>query len=149
MPVAFVDRVRAYYDVHPSRDSALTLDPSRRNRWGDPLPAVRHVLDEPTTARKAATREHIVGVFDRLAKANGGRILNVSEGSYLDHPAGGCRMGTDAKASIWSGTKMQPMPTPWTRRGKARDQKSMLRVTFDIMYVASPFMSTPNDSTIR
>ncbi|HWK10882.1 MAG TPA: GMC family oxidoreductase N-terminal domain-containing protein, partial [Vicinamibacterales bacterium] len=35
-------RVRAYYDVHPSADSALTLDPAHRNRWGDPLPIIRH-----------------------------------------------------------------------------------------------------------
>ena len=31
-------RVRAYYDVHPSAESALTLDPAKKNRWGDPLP---------------------------------------------------------------------------------------------------------------
>jgi quinoprotein glucose dehydrogenase len=93
-------RVRAYYDVHPSADSALTLDSARKNSWGDPLPAIRHVLDEPTNARKAATREHILGVFNRLAKANDGRVLNVSEGSYLDHPAGGCRMGTDPAISV-------------------------------------------------
>jgi quinoprotein glucose dehydrogenase len=93
-------RVRAYYDVHPSADSALTLDPSKKNRWGDPLPAIRHVLDEPTKARAAATREHILGVFEQLAKANNGACSNVSEGSYLDHPAGGCRMGTDPATSV-------------------------------------------------
>ena len=93
-------RVRAYYDVHPSADSALTLDPSRKNRWGDPLPSIRHALDEATNARKAATRTHILGVFDRLAKANNGRVFNVNEGSYLDHPAGGCRMGTDPRTSV-------------------------------------------------
>jgi quinoprotein glucose dehydrogenase len=93
-------RVRAYYDVHPSIDSTLTLDPSKKNRWGDPLPSVRHALDEQTLARKPATRAHILTVFDRLAKANNGRVFNVNEGSYLDHPAGGCRMGTDPKTSV-------------------------------------------------
>jgi quinoprotein glucose dehydrogenase len=93
-------RVRAYYDVHPSADSALTLDSSRKNRWGDPLPSIKHVLDEASVARKAATREHILGVFTHLAKANNGRVFNVSEGGYLDHPAGGCRMGTDPKTSV-------------------------------------------------
>ena len=93
-------RVRAYYDVHPAADSALTLDPSKKNRWGDPLPAIKHVLDEKTQARKAATREHILGVFNQLAKGNNGRLLNVSEGNYLDHPSGGCRMGTDPKTSV-------------------------------------------------
>jgi quinoprotein glucose dehydrogenase len=93
-------RVRAYYDVHPSAESALTLDPARKNRWGDPLPAIRHVLDEATRARAAATREHIRGVFERLAKGNNGRLLNTSEGNYLDHPAGGCRMGTDPATSV-------------------------------------------------
>ena len=93
-------RVRAYYDVHPSADSALTLDPSKKNRLGDPLPAIRHALDAPTQSRAAATRAHIRGVFDLLAKANNGRVLNVSEGNYLDHPSGGCRMGADPATSV-------------------------------------------------
>src|SRR5262249_27743157 len=81
-------------------ESALTLDQSKKNRWGDPLPSIRHVLDEPTRARADATRQHIRGVFDMLAKANNGRVLNVNEGNYLDHPAGGCRMGADPAASV-------------------------------------------------
>jgi choline dehydrogenase-like flavoprotein len=93
-------RVRAYYDVHPSADSTLTLDSSKRNRWGDPLPVIRHALDEATVARKAATREHILGVFNLLAKANNGRVFNVSEGNYLDHPSGGCRMGLNPATSV-------------------------------------------------
>ena len=93
-------RVRAYYDVHPSIDSALTLDASRKNAWGDPMPSIRHVWDEASIARRAATREHILGVFGQLARANDGRVFNVSEGNYLDHPAGGCRMGTDPKTSV-------------------------------------------------
>jgi len=93
-------RVRAYYDVHPSADSTLTLDGSKKNRWGDPLPQIRHALDEATKSRAAATKAHILAVFNQLAKANNGRVFNVSEGSYLDHPAGGCRMGTNPAASV-------------------------------------------------
>jgi len=93
-------RVRAYYDVHPSIDSTLTLDTTKKNSWGDPLPAIRHALDEKTIARKAATREHVLGVFNQLAKANNGRVFGISEGNYLDHPGGGCRMGTDPAASV-------------------------------------------------
>jgi len=93
-------RVRAYYDVHSSAESTLTLDSSKKNTWGDPLPAIHHVLDDATNARKTATRAHILGVFDALAKANNGRVFGVSEGSYLDHPAGGCRMGTDPTTSV-------------------------------------------------
>src|SRR5262249_7152108 len=84
---------RAYFDLHPAPDSALTLDPAKKNQWGDPLPSIRHVLDEKTMARAAATKAHITGTFERLAKANNGKILSTSESSYLDHPAGGCRMG--------------------------------------------------------
>ncbi len=93
-------RVRAYYDVHPAAESMLTLDAAKKNRHGDPLPAIRHVLDEATNARKAATRGHILGVFDQLAKGNNGRVFGVNEGTYLDHPAGGCRMGNDAASSV-------------------------------------------------
>jgi quinoprotein glucose dehydrogenase len=86
--------------VHPAADSSLTLDATKTNRWGDPLPVVRHALDVPTKARAAATKEHILDVFDQLAKGNNGRVFNVSEGSYLDHPAGGCRMGADPATSV-------------------------------------------------
>jgi hypothetical protein len=48
-------RLRAYYDVHPAKHSALTLDPARRNRFGDPLPLIEHHVDEATKAREAAT----------------------------------------------------------------------------------------------
>jgi choline dehydrogenase-like flavoprotein len=93
-------RVRAYYDVHPDKDSRLTLDPSAKNRFGDPLPVVQHRLDPATEARTSATREHIQNVFASLAKANDGRAGQVNGLSYQDHPAGGCRMGSDPSTSV-------------------------------------------------
>jgi quinoprotein glucose dehydrogenase len=93
-------RVRAYYDVHPARNSELTLDPSAKNKWGDPLPKIEHRLDDETQGRLAATKQHITGVFERLARADEGKVVATSEGGYLDHPAGGCRMGNDPAASV-------------------------------------------------
>ena len=93
-------RVRAYFDVHPARNSELTLDPSRKNRWGDPMPKIVHRLDEATQAREASTREHLEKVFARIGQADGAKIVGRFEGKYLDHPAGGCRMGTDAAESV-------------------------------------------------
>jgi quinoprotein glucose dehydrogenase len=93
-------RVRMYYDVHPSRESTLTLDPAARNRYGDPLPKIAHRLDEATTSRLPSTKAHLEGLFAQLARAGNGRILSTSEGGYLDHPAGGCRMGTDPASSV-------------------------------------------------
>src|SRR5262245_33157315 len=37
-------RMRAYYDVIPARESAITLDPTRKNPWGDPLPRIDFVF---------------------------------------------------------------------------------------------------------
>jgi choline dehydrogenase-like flavoprotein len=93
-------RLRAYVDVHPSPDSRLTLDRSRKNRHGDPMPAIEHRLDEATVARTDATKAHVLGVFNTLAKASNGRIVSTAESDYLDHPAGGCRMGTDPADSV-------------------------------------------------
>jgi len=93
-------RLRAYMDVHPSADSRLTLDAASRNRYGDPMPKIVHVMDEASRAREAATTAHVLGVFEALAKNSNGRIVNTSEGDYLDHPGGGCRMGTDPAASV-------------------------------------------------
>ncbi len=95
-----VARVRAYYDVHPAENSAVTLDSSHRNKWGDPMPKVAHHMDAAAEARLPATKQHINDVFARLAGADGGKINSVIEGNYLDHPAGGCRMGVDPATSV-------------------------------------------------
>ncbi len=93
-------RLRAYIDTHPSADSRLTLNAASRNRYGDPMPRIEHALDAATEARAAAVRAHVHGVFETLAKAGHGRIVNTGEGGYLDHPAGGCRMGSDPATSV-------------------------------------------------
>jgi quinoprotein glucose dehydrogenase len=93
-------RLRAYYDTHPSIDSRLTLNPARKNRFGDPLPKIEHHFDEATLARDARVQEHIRGAFERIVRADNGKIVSTSVGSYLDHPGGGCRMGTDPAASV-------------------------------------------------
>ena len=93
-------RLRAYVDVHPSADSRLALDPSKKNRYGDPMPKIEHRFDDATIAREARTREHVLNVFRTMARASGGRIVSTSEGDYLDHPGGGCRMGTDPATSV-------------------------------------------------
>lgn len=94
-------RLRAYIDVHPSADSRLTLDSSKKNRYGDPMPKIEHRFDAATLARQAATKEHVLGVFQTLAK--NGRLVNINEGDYLDHPGGGCRMGTNPATSVCDG----------------------------------------------
>jgi choline dehydrogenase-like flavoprotein len=95
-----VARVRAYYDVHPSENSELTLDPSAKNKWGDPMPKIVHRRDAACQARYGATKQHITSIFERMAANHNGKILRTSEGNYLDHPAGGCRMGTDPVKSV-------------------------------------------------
>src|SRR5262249_20272486 len=96
-------RLRAYVDVHPSADSRLTLDPSKKNRYGDPMPKIQHQLDAPTIARQGATKAHVLDVFSTLARASNGRIVSTGEGDYLDHPGGGCRMGADPSSSVVNG----------------------------------------------
>ena len=93
-------RVRGYYDVHPDRDSSLTLDDSSRNRWGDPMPKIEHKPDAASQARPQFTRDHFQQLFQKLSQAGNGKILNTSAGNYWDHPAGGCRMGSDPDASV-------------------------------------------------
>ncbi|HUK19713.1 MAG TPA: GMC family oxidoreductase [Bryobacteraceae bacterium] len=93
-------RVRGYYDVHPDRDSRLTLDDASRNRWGDPMPSIEHKADAASEARRAFTHEHFQQLFQKLAQAGNGKILSTGAGNYWDHPAGGCRMGSDPAASV-------------------------------------------------
>jgi quinoprotein glucose dehydrogenase len=93
-------RLRTYLDVHPSADSRLTLNSQSKNRYGDPMPKIEHRFDEPTTARLAANKQHVREVFTRMARASNGKVTGTFDGDYLDHPAGGCRMGTDPRTSV-------------------------------------------------
>jgi choline dehydrogenase-like flavoprotein len=94
-------RLRAYYDSHPAADSRLTLDPSSKNRYGDPMPKIDRQLDAASIAREGATFAHCTEVFERMAKASNGRLTGKpSVSNYWDHPAGGCRMGTDPATSV-------------------------------------------------
>ena len=93
-------RLRAYYDVLPDRESRLVLDPSLRNRWGDPLPRLE-LRDAPDSLTlRAHTEESIRGVFETIVAAGGGRLLRTSVDDTQDHPGGGCRMGTDPATSV-------------------------------------------------
>ena len=98
-----VARVRAYYDVIPDRSSELTLDSTRKNAWGDPLPKLAF-RDAPESA---ALRTHSVSaiqtLFQTMARAGAGKVIQTEEDDargWQDHPAGGCRMGDDPATSV-------------------------------------------------
>jgi quinoprotein glucose dehydrogenase len=93
-------RVRAYYDVVPDRSSELTLDASKKNEWGDPLPKLAF-RDAPASVElRGPTEDSIKALFDDMAKAGSGKVLRTSVDNFQDHPAGGCRMGKDPATSV-------------------------------------------------
>ena len=95
-----VARVRAYYDVIPDRASELTLDASRKNAWGDPLPKLSF-RDAPESASvKDWTEEHLRGLIGEMARAGNGEVIRTQSDPFQDHPAGGCRMGDDRASSV-------------------------------------------------
>jgi glucose dehydrogenase len=92
-------RVRAYYDVIPDRDSALTLGP-RKTAWGDPLPQL-DFRDAPESASlREGSEAAIRALFREMARAGGGELLSARSDPFQDHPAGGCRMGSDPATSV-------------------------------------------------
>lgn len=95
-----VARVRAYYDVIPDRSSELTLDTSRRNDWGDPLPKLRFRDDPASVELRPFAEQRIRDLFARMARAGGGTVTRTSVDEFQDHPAGGCRMGDDPETSV-------------------------------------------------
>jgi quinoprotein glucose dehydrogenase len=93
-------RVRAYYDVLPDRESALTLDPAIRNRWGDPMPRLAFRDSPVSSALRPHTEERITALFHSMARAGGGKVLSIQVDDFQDHPGGGCRMGSDPATSV-------------------------------------------------
>ena len=101
-----VTRVRAYYDVIPDASSELTLDPSRRNEWGDPLPKLAFRDAPESAALRSYSNATIRELFAKMARAGGGTLLHTEEDDakgWQDHPAGGCRMGSDPATSVVDG----------------------------------------------
>lgn len=95
-----VARVRAYYDVLPDRSSELTLDATRKNAWGDPLPRLVFRDAPASAALRPQTEEKIKALFAEMARAGGGTVMRTTVDDFQDHPAGGCRMGTDPSTSV-------------------------------------------------
>ena len=95
-----VARVRAYYDVIPDRTSELTLDPNRKNQWGDPLPRLSFRDAPESIAMRGRTEDSIRSLFADMARAGDGTLVRTSVDDFQDHPAGGCRMGNDPAASV-------------------------------------------------
>jgi len=93
-------RVRAYYDVIPDRESALTLNESAKNAYGDPQPKLTFRDSPESLALRAHTEESIKSLFQRMARAGNGEILRSGVDDFQDHPAGGCRMGDDPASSV-------------------------------------------------
>ena len=98
-----VARVRAYYDVLPARESALTLDAGAKNHWGDPLPRLQFRDAAESAALRAGTEDTIRALFTRMAAAGAGEVIS-SESSGADvgqeHPGGGGRMGEHPMTSV-------------------------------------------------
>ncbi|OGU13295.1 MAG: hypothetical protein A3K13_08590 [Gemmatimonadetes bacterium RIFCSPLOWO2_12_FULL_68_9] len=93
-------RVRAYYDVLPHRDSAVTLDPYRKSPWGDPLPRISYRDSDESAALRGYTEDTLKQLFQRMAKAGDGEIISMRVDDFQDHPGGVCRMGVDARTGV-------------------------------------------------
>jgi quinoprotein glucose dehydrogenase len=93
-------RVRAYYDVIPDRESALTLHERATNQYGDPQPRLTFRDSPESLALRGHTEDSIKALFQRMARAGNGEIIRSGVDDFQDHPAGGCRMGDDPTTSV-------------------------------------------------
>ena len=94
--------MRGYYDVHPDKDSRLTLDPADEEPLGRSDAGRSSIAStRRRQARHAATRQHFQQLFAQLAKANDGRDGQRQRARTIRIiPAGGCRMGADPATSV-------------------------------------------------
>jgi choline dehydrogenase-like flavoprotein len=96
----------AWFEIHPFGEvlpyahNRITVDPSRTDKYGLPLPRIDYQIGE--NERKMA--EHMADTVEEIVKASGGELVNYERGE-LDamgsaiHEHGTCRMGADPKKS--------------------------------------------------
>ena len=96
----------AWFEIHPFGEvlpyahNRITVDPSRVDRYGVPLPRIDYRIGE--NERKMT--EHMADTVEEIVKASGGVLVNYRRGQ-LDamgsaiHEHGTCRMGADPKRS--------------------------------------------------
>lgn len=93
-------RLRGYYDVPSVPENALVLDAGSKNEFGDPLPRIEYVDNTPIKELRAIAEKQVIGTFEMMVKAGGGKILSTNFERSHDHPGGGCRMGDDGSKSV-------------------------------------------------
>ncbi|MAR44838.1 MAG: hypothetical protein CME03_01630 [Gemmatimonadaceae bacterium] len=93
-------RVRAYYDVIPDRNSRLSLDVHRKNRWGDPMPKIQFQDAPESLNLRGYTHDTLFRLFERMAEAGHGSVMSTQVSTKMEHPGGGCRMGDDPATSV-------------------------------------------------
>ena len=93
-------RVRAYYDVIPDRNSRLSLDVHRKNRWGDPMPKIQFQDAPESLNLRGYTHDTLFRLFERMAEAGNGSVISNQVSTKMEHPGGGCRMGNDPATSV-------------------------------------------------
>jgi choline dehydrogenase-like flavoprotein len=106
LKTAIKRRHPAWFEIHPFGEvlpyahNRVTVDESRTDRYGVPLPRIDYHIGE--NERKMT--EHMADTVEEIVKASGGVLVNYSRGE-LDamgsaiHEHGTCRMGADAKRS--------------------------------------------------
>lgn len=53
-----------------------------------------------SAALRAYSEEHLRALFAEMARVGNGKVLRAASDDFQDHPAGGCRMGSDPAASV-------------------------------------------------
>ena len=110
LKTAIKRRHPAWFEIHPFGEvlpyahNRVTVDDSRRDRYGVPLPKIDYRIGE--NERKMT--EHMADTVEEVVKAAGGVLVNYRRGE-LDamgsaiHEHGTCRMGADPKRSALNG----------------------------------------------
>ena len=75
--------------------------PTAKNKFGDPMPVIQHRVDAATQARARRDASALqISCSRGWRRPTTGACGQVSALNYQDHPAGGCRMGTDPATSV-------------------------------------------------
>lgn len=93
-------RIEAMAEQLPVADNRVSLDPSRTDDYGNPVPDIDYTIDDRTQQTLANARSVLYDIFEEAGVYDIEPVASPGDPYFVSHHLGTTRMGTDPGTSV-------------------------------------------------